>query len=188
MTGLLNNLDELLAKAKHCPSVAPETPEERQASIARLDTVLAEAAQREFDRDIEEILAPRLEEKYEQQLADLYDAEIAALQRKTPRVRQEYASLFKRCRALCREAGVFDYPVSPLAVAAWLHEEAQDGASYTTLKKCHAAASYFHKINGLPDPTEALLPRAVLRAHVGARGPGKKRNPINAKAANGQAH
>jgi hypothetical protein len=97
-------------------------------------------------------------------LAKFIDEEVAALQRKSPAVRKESASLFAQYRALCRESGVSDYPISPIMIAAWLHEEAMAGASYAKLKKCSAAAAYFHRVNGLPDPTEHVLARAVLSA------------------------
>jgi hypothetical protein len=185
MTGLLSGLDELLAKHKSLPPAPDETPAERQAAQAKLDAAIDAAVQKDWDHEVGEIERAVLERKYVTSLEEIYAEQIAALHRKTDAVRREYAGLFAKCRAMCRECGITDFPTPPIAIAAWLHELAQDGAPYHKLKKASAAASYFHRINAYPDPTEDGLCRAILRAHCKKAQAKPKKRKLNG---NGQSH
>jgi hypothetical protein len=186
--GLLGDLDTLLAK--HVPSgTPPETPAERLASISRLDAVLDAEKQRNFDKDVVDLLTPVLEGKYADELEQVYAEDLEGLAEESLR-RDAYAVLFAKCKQMCREAGVSDaLPIPIVVIASWLNEAAEQGDS---LADCAKAVRYYHRLNGFPDPVEGAIVRAVLRKHgVKLSTPPKRRRGKkvirNAKA-NGQAH
>jgi hypothetical protein len=87
--------------------------------------------------------------------------EIAARKRLSPETLRTYKSDFGRFKKCCAEWKLPCLPASAQIVAAWLGEEGHRGLAHVL--RCKAAVSAAHRAADLPDPTDDLLVRAVIR-------------------------
>src|SRR4051812_46690684 len=83
---------------------------------------------------------------------------------KAPATRRAYQTDHGLFVAWCEAKGVSPtLPVAAETVAAFLAAEAQVGKRPSTLGRRLAAIRYFHKLAGLPTPTDAEAVKATLR-------------------------
>ena len=87
--------------------------------------------------------------------------EIAARKRLSPETLRTYKSDFQRFKQCCAEWKLPCLPAPAQIVAAWLGEEGHRGLAHVL--RCKAAVSAAHRAADLPDPTDDLLVRAVIR-------------------------
>jgi hypothetical protein len=87
--------------------------------------------------------------------------EIAARKRLSPETLRTYKSDFQRFKRCCAEWKLPCLPAPAQIVAAWLGEEGHRGLAHVL--RCKAAVSAAHRAADLPDPTDDLLVRAVVR-------------------------
>jgi len=107
---------------------------------------------------------------------DLARAEELARKEKAPNTHRAYEVSFKTFEAWCTARGVSALPAEPTVVAAFVSSEAERGLKPSTMNVHVAAIRHFHKLSGLPPPTDDERVRAVVRGHrrhVGVR-PAKK--------------
>jgi site-specific recombinase XerD len=93
---------------------------------------------------------------------DLEAAISYARAEKSPGTRKAYETDHRLFAAWC-EKGVPSLPASAETVAAFLAAEADSGKRPSTLGRRLAAIRYFHKLAGLPTPTDAEAVKATLR-------------------------
>lgn len=94
--------------------------------------------------------------------------------------RRAYASAWRGWERWCEGRGIASMPAQPAAVAAYLAERAEAGASVSTLNLACAALRYCHLDKGLDDPTahEAVgRVRRGLRRLVGVA-PRRQAHPL----------
>jgi site-specific recombinase XerD len=95
---------------------------------------------------------------------DLHAAIRYAKAEKAPGTRRAYETDHRLFVAWCEAKGVSAaLPVSAEVVAAFLAAEADCGKRPSTLGRRLAAIRYFHKLGGLPTPTDAEAVKATLR-------------------------
>jgi hypothetical protein len=87
--------------------------------------------------------------------------EIAARPRLSAGTLRAYKSDFRRFKQCCAEWKLPCLPASAQVVAAFLGEEGHRGLAH--VMRCKAAISAAHRAADLPDPTDDLLVRAVIR-------------------------
>ena len=94
---------------------------------------------------------------------DLEAAISYAKAEKAPATRRAYKTDHGLFVAWCEAKGVSPLPVAAETVAAFLAAEAEAGKRPSTLGRRLAAIRYFHKLEGLPIPTDAEAVKATLR-------------------------
>jgi hypothetical protein len=95
-------------------------------------------------------------------LEKIYAEHIIARSKTIPKTRQSYIAAFKHFRQFCTEAGARALPARPGAVASYLHQEIQAGASPEKIRRLVAAISYGHRVKEVFDPTEDELVKAIV--------------------------
>jgi hypothetical protein len=108
-----------------------------------------------------------------QSLERIYAEHIIARSKTIPKTRQTYIAAFKHFRQFCTEAGVRALPARPGAVASYLHQEIQAGASPEKIRRLVAAISYGHRVQELYDSTEDELVKAIVYSTTKAKQKGK---------------
>jgi site-specific recombinase XerD len=107
---------------------------------------------------------------------DLEAAISYAKAEKSPGTRKAYETDHRLFVAWCEAKGVSAaLPVSAETVAAFLAAEADSGKRPSTLGRRLAAIRYFHKLAGLPTPTDAEAVKATLRGIRRSMGSAKAR-------------
>ncbi|WP_049823601.1 site-specific integrase [Bradyrhizobium sp. WSM2254] len=95
---------------------------------------------------------------------DLEAALSYAKAEKAPNTRRAYETDHRLFVAWCEARGIpSSLPATPDALAAFLAAEAEAGRRPSTLGRRLAAIRYFHKLAGLPTPTDAEAVKATLR-------------------------
>ena len=98
-----------------------------------------------------------------------------------PATRRVYASAWKAWTCWCDREGQDALPAAPEAVAAYLAERADDGASKSTLQLARASVRHHHRAAGLVDPCarpgvatvlQGLAKRAATEGHGVTRATG----------------
>ena len=131
----------------------------------------------EIERQIEsdrrkELMAAQLAADQEKAVNKIEDAltswlrkelaeEIAARPRLSAGTLRTYKSDFQRFKQCCAEWKLPCLPAPPQIVAAWIGQEGPRGLAHVL--RCKAAVSAAHRAADLPDPTDDLLVRAVVR-------------------------
>jgi hypothetical protein len=87
--------------------------------------------------------------------------EIAGRKRLSAETLRTYKNDFQRFKQCCAEWKLPCLPAPAQIVAAWLGEEGHRGLAHVL--RCKAAISAAHRAADLPDPTNDLLVRAVIR-------------------------
>ncbi len=118
--------------------------------------------------------AAAMQRAYDQELADTVRvplinriaAELEALERKSPSTRRVYAADCKRFKEFCDAVLTSARPATPEVVCHFLLEQADNGASPTTINRLRAAISLAHRAAHCFDPTNDVLVRATVQ-HIG---------------------
>jgi hypothetical protein len=139
----------ILSGVRDSDEIARRAEEERQkdAAAAKL------AAEQEAATN-------RIENTLTALLRDELAAELAAHKLSAETLRA-YKSDFQRFKNCSAEWKLPCLPASAQVVAAWLGEEGPRGLAH--VNRCKAAISAAHRAADLPDPTDDLLVRAVIR-------------------------
>ncbi len=132
---------------------------------AALAAEQAAATQRAYDRDLADIVRVPLINR----IAD----DIEALERKSPSTKRVYAADCRRFKEFCDAALTSVRPASPEVVCHFLLEQADNGASPTTVYRLRAAISLAHRAAYCFDPTDDILVRATVQ-HIGRTAKGAK--------------
>jgi hypothetical protein len=103
--------------------------------------------------------------------------EIAARPRLSAGTLRTYKSDFQRFKQCCAEWKLPCLPAPAQIVAAWLGEEGHRGLAHVL--RCKAAVSAAHRAADLPDPTDDLLVRAVIRMVRQDKPPPAAKPPTN---------
>ena len=118
--------------------------------------------------------AAAMQRVYDQELADTVRVplinriarELEALDQKTPSTKRVYGADCKRFKQFCDMALTSVRPASPEVVCHFLLEQADNGASLSTINRLRAAISLAHRAAHCFDPTDDILVRATLQ-HIG---------------------
>ncbi|MBR0798951.1 site-specific integrase [Bradyrhizobium jicamae] len=107
---------------------------------------------------------------------DLETAVRYARAEKAPATRRAYETDHRLFVAWCEAKGIAsNLPAAAETVAAFLAAEAEAGSRTSTLGRRLAAIRYFHKLAGLPTPTDAEAVKATLRGIRRSMGSAKAR-------------
>lgn len=107
---------------------------------------------------------------------DLETAIRYARAEKAPNTRRAYETDHRLFMAWCEAKGIGStLPMAAETVAAFLAAEAEAGKRPSTLTRRLAAIRYFHKLAGLPSPTDAEAVKATLRGIRRSLGSAKAR-------------
>ena len=115
--------------------------------------------------------ATAMQRAYDQELADTVRVplinriarELEALDRKTPSTKRVYGADCKRFKQFCDVALTSVRPASPEVVCHFLLEQADNGASLSTINRLRAAISLAHRAAHFFDPTDDVLVRATVQ-------------------------
>ena len=116
----------------------------------------------------QEAATNRIENALTALLRDELAAELATHKLSAETLRA-YKNDFQRFKNCCAEWKLPCLPASAQVVAAWLGEEGPRGLAH--VNRCKAAISATHRAADLPDPTDDLLVRAVIRMVRGNKSP-----------------
>jgi hypothetical protein len=116
----------------------------------------------------QEAATNRIENALTALLRDELAAELATHKLSAETLRA-YKNDFQRFKNCCAEWKLPCLPASAQVVAAWLGEECPRGLAH--VNRCKAAISAAHRAADLPDPTDDLLVRAVIRMVRGNKSP-----------------
>ena len=115
--------------------------------------------------------AATMQRAYDQELADTVRVplinriarELEDLERKTPSTTRVYGADCKRFKQFCDVALTSVRPASPEVVCHFLLEQADTGASLSTINRLRAAISLAHRSAHCFDPTGDILVRATVQ-------------------------
>jgi hypothetical protein len=136
--------------------------------------------------------AAAMQRVYDQELADTVRVplinriarELEALDQKTPSTKRVYGADCKRFKKFCDVALTSVRPASPEVVCHFLLEQADNGASLSTIHRLRAAISLAHRAAHCFDPTDDILVRATVQ-HIGRTA--KQPKPQHPDTASGDA-
>jgi len=136
-----------------------------------------------------------MQRAYDQELADTVRVplinriaiEIETIEQKSPATRRVYAADCRRFKEFCDAALTSVRPASPEVVCHFLLEQADNGASPSTINRLRAAISLAHRAAHCFDPTDDILVRATVQ-HIGRTAKGAKPQTAQSNAPDGAAN